>query len=97
MIYFIFRMGPKKKNTRQASKLLVSPCELPVADLPTLREILGKCTTEKNKLPNNSSIEAVLPGVVKDLKEFYKKVNSNLVVLHHLSTLGIYGRFVKCP
>ena len=52
-------MGPKKKNTRQASKLLVSPCELPVADLPTLREILGKCTTEKNKLANNSKIAEV--------------------------------------
>ena len=75
-------MGPKKKNTRQASKLLVSPCELPVADLPTLREILGKCTTEKNKLANNSKIEEVLPGVVKDLKDLYKIVNSNLVVLH---------------
>jgi hypothetical protein len=75
-------MGPKKKNTRQASKLLVSPCELPVADLPTLREVLGKCTAEKNKLANNSKIEEVLPGVVKDLKDLYKIVNSNLVVLH---------------
>ena len=75
-------MGPKKKNTRQASKLLVSPCELPVADLPTLQEVLGKCTTEKSKVASNSNIEAVLPGVVNSLKDLYKTVNSNLVVLH---------------
>ena len=75
-------MGPKKKNTRQASKLLVSPCELPVADLPTLQEVLGKCTTEKSKVASNSNIEAVLPGVVNSLKDLYKTVNSNLVVVH---------------
>ena len=75
-------MGPKKKNTRQASKLLVSPCALPVADLPTLQEVLGKCTTEKSKVASNSNIEAVLPGVVNSLKDLYKTVNSNLVVLH---------------
>ena len=43
----VFRMGPKKHKTRQAS--LVSPCELPVADLPTLADVLGLYTAEVDK------------------------------------------------
>lgn len=73
-------MGPKKPNTRQGFRFLVSPCELPVADLPTLRDVLGKCALEKNKLPNNARILEVLTLIVQLLKELYYKVNSNLVV-----------------
>ena len=61
-------MGPKKPKTRQVFKYMVSPCELPVADLPTLRDVLGKCSTEKNKLSNNARIHEVLPLIVQLLR-----------------------------
>ena len=73
-------MGPKKPKTRQVFKYMVSPCELPVADLPTLRDVLGKCSTEKNKLSNNARIHEVLPLIVQLLRELYCKVNSSLVL-----------------
>ena len=74
-------MGPKKKKTRQATKLLVTPCELPVAELPTLADVLGMCTAEKEKIDNNSRIAEVLPVVIKSVKDLYNKVNSNLVLV----------------
>lgn len=73
-------MGPKKSQTQQVSSLLVVSSELPVAELPTLRDVLGKCSAEKDKLPKNSRLQEVLPVVVKCVRELYTKVNSNLVL-----------------
>ena len=78
----IFRMAPKKRNTRLASQLLVSPCELPLADLPTLQEVLGKVTAEKAKLVANAKVDEVLPVAVEGIRDLYKKVNSNLIVVN---------------
>ena len=69
-------MGPKKHKTRQAS--LVSPGELPVADLPTLADVLGLYTAEVDKGGQNFN---VLPLVIKSVKDLYTKVNSNLVLV----------------
>ena len=73
-------MGPKRSQTRQGSSLLVASSELPVAELPTLRDVLGKCSAEKDKLHRNSRVEEFLPVVVKSVRELYTKVNSNLVL-----------------
>ena len=73
-------MGPKRSKTRQVSGLLVAPCELPVADLPTLKDVLAKCTAEKEKLPSNVSVMEVMPVVIQSIKDIYQKVNSNLVL-----------------
>lgn len=73
-------MGPKKNKTRQSTKLLVAASELPIADLPTLGDVLGKCTIEKDKLPSTSKLLEVLPVVVKAVRDLYCKVNSNLVL-----------------
>ena len=54
--------------------------ELPVAELPTLRDVLGKCSEEKDKLHRNSRVEEFLPLVVKSVRELYTKVNSNMVL-----------------
>ena len=80
-------MGPKRNKTRQVSGLLVAPCELPVADLPTLKDVLAKCTAEKEKLPSNCSVQEVLPAVLQSIKDIYHRVNSNLV-LHPDKLLG---------
>ena len=69
-------MGTKKHKTCQAS--LVSPCELPVADLPTLSVVLGVYTAEVDMRGQNFN---VLPLVIKSVKDLYKKVNSNLVLV----------------
>ena len=69
-------MGPKKPKTRQAS--LVSPGELPVADLPTLADVLGLYTAEADKRGKNFN---VLPFVIKSVKDLYRKVNSNLILV----------------
>jgi hypothetical protein len=74
-------MGPKNKKIRQATKLLVTPCELPVVELPTPEDVLGMCTSEKEKIYNNSRIAEVLPVVIKYVKDLYNKVNSNLVLV----------------
>ena len=73
-------MGPKRSQTRQGSSLLVASSELPVAELPTLRDVLGKCSAEKDKLHMSSRVEEFLPVVVKSVRELYTKVNSNLVL-----------------
>ena len=73
-------MGPKRSQTRQGSSLLVASSELPVAKLPTLRDVLGMCSAEKDKLHRNSRVEEFLPVVVKSVRELYTKVNSNLVL-----------------
>ena len=61
-------MGPKKPNTCQGFKLLVAHCELPMADLSTLSDVLGKCALKKNKLANNARFLEVLPGIVQAIK-----------------------------
>ena len=73
-------MGPKKSRTRHASSLVVAFSELPVAELPTLREVLEKCSAENDKLHRTSQIQDVLPLVVKAVRDLYHKVNSNLVL-----------------
>jgi ArsR family metal-binding transcriptional regulator len=55
--------------------LLVASSELPFAELPTLRDVLGKCSAEKDKLHRNSRVEEFLPVVVKSVRELYTKVN----------------------
>ena len=54
--------------------------ELPVAELPTMRDVLGKCSAEKDNLHRNSRVAELLPVVVKSVRELFTKVNSNLVL-----------------
>ena len=71
-------MGPKRSKTRRVSDLLVAPCELSVADLPTLKDVMVKYTAEKEKLPSNVSVMEVKPVVIQSIKDIYHKVNSSL-------------------
>ena len=49
--------------------MVVASSELPVAELPTLRDVLGKCSAEKDKLHRTSRVEEFLPVVVKAIRE----------------------------
>ena len=80
-------MSKSKKKTRQSSGFVPS-CELPVADLPTLREVLGKVTLEKEKLTldqmrcgRDVPIHEVLGKVMEAVKVIFKKTNSSLPII----------------
>ena len=81
-------MAQAKKKTRHSSgdigKLIGGPSDLPVSDLPTLRDVLAKGIQIQGTQVSGKN-DAKLKDLIEDLHEAvvsqYKKVNSNLPLI----------------
>ena len=77
-------MAGVRKTRQDIAKNIVKAEELPVSDLPTVRDVLAKMVfdRDKHKMESNKNVEVkvLAESLIPEIKALYRKVNSNLVV-----------------
>lgn len=70
-----------KKLTRTSTQcdIIGKPCELPISDLPTYRQVLQKCVLFKiESIDQNPSVPQIVGHVARELTKLWQLINPNL-------------------
>ena len=77
-------MAGVRKTRLNIAKNIVKAEELPVSDLPTVRDVLAKMVFDRDKhkmeSKKNVEVKVLAESLIPEIKALYRKVNYNLVV-----------------